>query len=247
MGKFAEKTVAITGGTSGFGGELCKMIAGEGGTVIALARDAKRGQAFEEEVRALGLNVSFIACNVGDSVQVRKAHERILAEWGPIDILVNNAGILLTGALEDITDEDWDMIYQINVKSVLYMCKEFIGELKARRGTILNVSSIDGLDSYVKGSKSYMYATTKAAVIKMTQHLAKNYAPEVRVNCLCPGFSPTNLFTNRDFSRFDGCNLIERMILPEEISRIAMFLVSDDSACMTGSIIVADGGQSLKG
>ena len=90
-----------------------------------------------------------------------------------------------------------------------------------------------------------MYATSKAAAIQFTTYLAKNYAPDVRVNCLCPGMTKTNLFTNRDFSRFDGCNLLNRMAEPEEIANVALFLVSDDASFITGSTIVADGGETI--
>ena len=120
-------------------------------------------------------------------------------------------------------------------------------ELVEKRGVILNNASINGLHNYIKGKKSYMYATSKAALIQFTQYLAKNYAPNVRVNCLCPGITETNLFTNRDFTRFEGCNLLGRMAKPEEIANVALFLVSDESSFMTGSIIVADGGEVLKG
>lgn len=192
------------------------------------------------------MDIHFYACDVSDREQVREVHQRIQTERGEIDILMNNAGILRTGALEEITDEDWDTVYRINVKSTLYMCQEFIGELTARQGVILNNASINGLHSFITGKRSYMYATSKAALIQLTQYLAKNYAPQVRVNCLCPGATVTNLFTNRDFSRFDGCNLLGRMASDEEIAKVALFLVSDDASFMTGSIVVADGGQVLK-
>lgn len=197
MNKLEGKTALVTGGTSGIGGGSCLTFAREGATVISLARDEERGRAFEAEAREQGLDVHFYACNVGNRQQVREVHERIKAEVGEIDILMNNAGVLRTGALEEITDEDWDAVYQTNVKTVLYMCQEYIEELSARQGVILNNASIDGLYSYVRGRKSYMYASSKAALIKITQLLAKNYAPVVRVNCLCPGFAITNLFTNR--------------------------------------------------
>ena len=91
-----------------------------------------------------------------------------------------------------------------------------------------------------------MYATTKAAAIQLTRYLAKNYAPDVRVNCLCPGMTVTNLFTNRDFSRFNDVNLLGRMAQPEEIAKVALFLCSPDSSFVTGAIIVADGGETIK-
>ena len=114
------------------------------------------------------------------------------------------------------------------------------------RGVILNNASINGLHSFIKGKKSYMYATSKAAVIQFSRYLAKNYAPKIRVNVLCPGITETNLFTNRDFSRFADVNLLGRMAKPEEIASVALFLVSDDSSFITGSIIVADAGESIK-
>lgn len=193
------------------------------------------------------MKVFFMPCDVTDRRQLRNIHKWIHEKIGGIDVLMNNAGTLRTGDLKEITDEDWDAVYETNLKSVLYVCQEFIDELIEERGVILNNASINGLHNYIKGKKSYMYATSKAALIQFTQYLAKNYAPNVRVNCLCPGITETNLFTNRDFTRFEGCNLLGRMAKPEEIANVALFLVSEESSFMTGSIIVADGGEVLKG
>jgi NAD(P)-dependent dehydrogenase (short-subunit alcohol dehydrogenase family) len=126
------------------------------------------------------------------------------------------------------------------------MCQAFIAMLQKSHGVILNNTSINGLHNYIKGRRSYMYATSKAAAIQFTRYLAKNYAPDVRVNALCPGMTVTNLFTNRDFSRFSDVNLLGRMAKPEEIAKVALFLVSDDASFVTGSIIVADGGETIK-
>lgn len=241
------KVALVTGGTSGIGGASARLFAEEGATVIAVARDEKRGKEFENLCRTEGMKVLFMPCDVTDRKQLKTLHKRIYEEVGEIDILMNNAGTLRTGDLKEITDEDWDAVYEVNLKSVLYVCQEFIDELVRQRGVILNNASINGLHHYIKGKKSYMYATSKAALIQFTQYLAKNYAPDVRVNCLCPGITETNLFTNRDFTRFEGCNLLERMARPEEIANVALFLVSEESSFMTGSIIVADGGEVLKG
>lgn len=244
--KLEGKVALVTGGTSGIGGASARLFAEEGAAVIAVARNEKRGKEFESACREKGLNVSFLPCDVTDREQITEAHKKIRKEFGYVDILMNSAGILRTGGLKEITDEDWDAVYQANLKSVLYICQEFIDELIDRKGVILNNASINGLQRYIKGAKSYMYATSKAALIQFTQYLAKNYAPDVRVNCLCPGMTETNLFTNRDFSRFKGCNLLDRMAKPEEIARVALFLVSEDSSFMTGSVVVADGGETLK-
>lgn len=245
--RLESKVVLVTGGTSGIGGASARLFAEEGATVIAVARNEKRGKEFEDSCRESGMKLFFLPCDVTDRKQLKNVHKWIHENIGNIDILMNNAGALRTGDLKEITDEDWDAVYEANLKSVLYVCQEFMDELVEKRGVILNNASINGLHNYIKGKKSYMYATSKAALIQFTQYLAKNYAPNVRVNCLCPGITETNLFTNRDFTRFEGCNLLGRMAKPEEIANVALFLVSDESSFMTGSIIVADGGEVLKG
>ena len=91
-----------------------------------------------------------------------------------------------------------------------------------------------------------MYATTKAALIQFTKYLAKNYAPEIRANVLCPGITETNLFTNKDFSRFKDVNLLGRMANPSEIGKAALFLCSDEASFITGIELVVDGGEIIK-
>lgn len=245
MGKLDGKIALITGGTSGIGAASAELIAGEGAVVILAARNKEKGQKKEQEIIKMGGKAKFIRCDVTQRDEVMGLRKKIQEQYGRLDILVNNAGVLKTGALEDITDEDWDMVYNTNLKSVMYVCQVFIDLLQESHGVILNNASINGLHHYIKGKRSYMYATSKSALIQFTNYLAKNYAPTVRVNCLCPGMTITNLFTNRDFSRFDNCNLLGRMAAPEEIGRIVLFLVSEDSSFMTGSVVVADGGESL--
>ena len=112
-------------------------------------------------------------------------------------------------------------------------------------GNILNTASDIGLESYVTGRGTYMYASSKAAVIKFTQILALNYSDRIRVNCICPGTTATNIFTNQNFDRFRDSIPMGRVAKPEEIAKTALFIVSDDASYMTGSIITVDGGASL--
>ena len=213
--------------------------------MIMASRGEERGEEAEAALRGQGYNAVFIPCDVSNRESVEALKQQVQERYGRLDILVNNAGVLRTGSLEEITDEDWDLTYNTNLKSMLYVCQNFIDMLKDSHGVILNNTSINGLHHYIKGKKSYMYATSKAAAIQFTNYLAKNYAPDVRVNCLCPGMTVTNLFTNRDFSRFKGCNLLDRMAEPREIANVALFLVSDEASFVTGSVIVADGGETL--
>lgn len=244
-GRLHNKIALITGGSSGIGAASVILFAREGATVIFVGRSSDKGIAFEQELRAEGLDVSFLSCDVSNRDDIVRLKQYIIREYGRLDILFNNAGILRTGNIEEITEEDWDFVYGVHVKALLYISKEFMPILKQARGVVLNNTSINGLQCYIKGKRSYMYATSKAAAIQFTRYLAKNYAPEVRVNALCPGMTVTNLFTNRDFSRFDNCNLLGRMADPDEIARTALFLVSDDASFITGAVIVADGGETI--
>lgn len=240
------KKVLITGGTSGIGGAIALELAEKGACVIVIGRNAERGQRFVATAKDSGLNITYYQCDVTKKEELSSLHNELARKQLNMDILISNAGMLRTGALEEITDEDWDAMYEANVKSAMHLCQEFIDEMKTNRGVILFVASINGLHHYIKGKKSYMYASSKAALIQFSQYMAKNYAPEVRVNCLCPGITETNLFTNRDFSRFKESNLLGRMAKPEEIAKVAAFLVSDDASFMTGSVVVADGGETIK-
>ncbi len=240
------KVALVTGGYSGIGGASVKLFAQEGATVVFVGRSQDKGAAYEKELVGMNLSVKFLQCDVSQKSELIYVKDYIENNYGKLDILFNNAGILRTGNIEEITEEDWDLLYDVHVKSLLYISKLFMPMLQKSHGVVLNNTSINGLHSYIKGQRSYMYATSKSAAIQFTRYLAKFYAPEVRVNALCPGMTVTNLFTNRDFSRFADCNLLGRMADPMEIARTALFLVSDDASFITGAVIVADGGETIK-
>lgn len=246
MHRFLGKVAMVTGGTSGIGESTAKILAEEGASVIVVGRNIQRGELFEKKMTASGCSVHFFQADVSSTSDIDKLKEFVVAEYGHLNILFNNAGILLTGSIEELSDEEWDRSYNVNVKSILHMCQAFLPMMKKGHGVLLNNASNVGLQTYIQGKRSYMYASSKAAVIQLTRHIAKNYAPEIRANVICPGVTKTNIFTNRDFSRFSGVNLLDRVAEPEEIAKVAAFLLSDDSSFMTGSIIVADGGETIK-
>lgn len=246
MNRLSGKVALITGGTSGIGGASAELFAKEGAQVIIVGRDIQRGKDKEKEIIAQGGKVCYFRCDISKAEEIELLYKFLIKKYGRLDILFNNAGMLRTASLDEITDEDWDAMYDTNVKALMHICKRFIGMLQLSKGVILNNASINGLHSYIKGKRSYMYATTKSAVIQFTRYLAKNYAPNVRVNALCPGITVTNLFTNRDFSRFADSNLLGRMADPMEIANVALFLVSDESSFVTGEIMIADGGENIK-
>lgn len=245
MGKLEGKVAVITGGTSGIGAASAELMAQEGAIVILAARSEEKGQTQAEKIKNMGKQADFFPCDVTDKEDVSRLKTMVEEKYGRLDILMNNAGVFRTALLDDITDEDWDAVFNTNVKAAMYVCRAFMELLQKNRGVILNNASVSGLQHYVQGRQAYMYASSKAALVQFTELLAKNYAPDVRVNCICPGVTVTDLFTNRDFSRFKDANLLGRVAQPEEIGKVALFLVSDDSSFMTGSVVAVDGGASL--
>lgn len=246
MGKLDGKVAIITGGSSGIGGSSAELFAQEGAQVIIFARDEERCRQKVDEIKKQGGKAEYFAGDVSKMDDISALRQLVEEKYGTLDILFNNAGTFITNTLEELSDEEWDTSYEVNTKAVMHMCKVFLPLLQKSHGVVLNNASVSGLQSFIKGRRSYMYATSKAATVQFTKHIARNYAPEVRANVLCPGLTVTNLFTNRDFSRFDDFNLLGRMAQPEEIAKAALFLVSDDSSFITGIALVVDGGESVK-
>ena len=245
MGRLDGKIALITGGTSGIGEASVRLFAEEGATVIFVGRNAQKGQEIETEILEKGYTAHFYRCDVTKSEERKNLKEYILQEFQHLDILFNCVGVLMTSTLEDLKEDEWKEMFAVNTDSTVFMCKEFIDCLIESKGNILNMSSIDGIQGNCKGRASYMYVTTKAAVIQFTHLLATNYSDRIRVNCLCPGTTETNLFINKDYSRFLEQIPMRRVAKPIEIAKVALFLVSDDASYMTGSIVKVDGGKSL--
>lgn len=244
MGRLKGRIALITGATSGIGAACAELMAVEGAKVIIVGRSVHKGKEIEEKIKKAGGEATFISCDVTIESDIILLKEKCISQYGKLDILVNNAGILLTGTVEDIEEQDWQKTFDTNMKSCFLMTKHFIGLLKETKGVILNDASINGLQSCIMG-RSYMYSSSKAAMVQFTKLCAKNYAKEVRVNCICPGITDTALYTNRDFSRWDEMIPMGRIATSEEIAKAAIFLLSDDAAYITGVALPVDGGMSI--
>lgn len=243
--KLQDKVALITGSTSGIGRETAKTFACEGAQVIVTGRNEMHGHEVVTEIKSAGGRAEFFAADITKQEEINSLFEYVKSKYGRLDILFNNAGVFVTAVLEEITEEMWDSVYATNVKSMMLMTQKFEGLLRKCHGTILNNASIGGLEGHTIGRKEYIYASSKAAVIKFSKLCALNMAPNVRVNCLCPGITDTPIYTNRDFSRFKGIPM-DRVASPEEIAKAALFLVSDDASYITGVILPVDGGASLR-
>lgn len=243
--KFRDKAVIVTGATSGIGAETAKEFAEEGAEVILLGRSRERGAQVEEQIRQKDGKAVFYFCDVRSEESVMRAKQEIEKQYSKIDVLFNNAGVFLTDALPDISIENWKKSFETNVDGVMYMTKHFMEMLVRAHGTIINNASVSGLQSWTSGTKNYIYGASKAAVIKFSKLCALNYAKEVRVNVICPGIIDTEMYSNRDFSRFDGAIPMGYIAKPEQVAKLVLFLASEQASYITGAVIPIDGGMSL--
>lgn len=247
MNRLEGKIALITGGTSGMGEAFAKKFANEGAYVVIVGRNEERAQKITTGIIQNGGRAMYILCDLTKSDEIKFLKANFIKRFDHLDILVNNAGILKTAPLEEINEEDWLEVFDTNTHSTMRVTQAFIDLLVTSKGCILNNTSIDGLQSLIRGRANYAYCASKAAAIKFTQQLALNYTPKgVRVNCLCPGVTETPFFTNRDFSRFNDAIPMGRVGQVEEIANAALFLVSDEASYVSGAILTVDGAASLK-
>ena len=244
MHSLKNKLALITGGTSGIGAATALEFVNNGAEVIIIGRNEDKGNKLAKDLNSIS-KTEFIKCDVSDKDQIITLNKYISEKYKKLDILFNNAGCFITKNLEELTDEDWHKSFITNVDSAMYMTKYFIELLKNNNGNIIYNASISGLESYTNGKRQYIYATTKAAIIKFSKLVAKNYAPNVRSNCICPGVINTDLFTNKDFSRFNDTIPMRRVGNPNEVAKLVRFLASEESSYITGAVIPVDGGASL--
>lgn len=244
--RLRDKVVIVTGATSGIGAVTAEMFAGEGARVVLVGRSCERGERVTGRIREKGNpEAEFICCDVTKSMEVQKLRKAIGNKYGKADILFNNAGIFVTSDLENLNLEEWNRSIDTNLNGALYMTKYFMDLLKLSRGSIINNASVSGLDSFTSGTKTYMYGVSKAALVKFSKLCALNYAKEVRVNVVCPGIIDTEIYSNRDFSRFLGGIPMGYIARPEQVAEVVLFLASESASYITGAVIPVDGGMSL--
>jgi len=249
MDELSGKSALVTGGGSGLGRAIAQTFAAAGAGVMIAGR---RKEPLEETAAA---HPGRIHCVAGD-VTREPDRQRIVAEseraLGGLDILVNCAGILESGTLEGTSLEAWDRAMDINVRSVFALTRLALPALLARRGCILNLSSVAGLRPY---PGVLAYCVSKAAVDQMTRCLAVELAPRgVRVNALNPGVVVTNLHLAGGMGQSDYEAFLERgkathplgrVGQPDDVAAIALFLASDRASWITGGTFSVDGGRAL--
>jgi NAD(P)-dependent dehydrogenase (short-subunit alcohol dehydrogenase family) len=241
----------VTGGSSGIGWCVADALAEAGAKVIIadLIQDA-----LDTAIASLadkGHAVEGVIMDVTDSARVAKVADDIVARYGRIDILVNNAGIALSEiAAEDMPDERWLKVLDVNLNGAFWCARAFGGHMLAQgSGVIVNVGSMSGF-IVNRPQRQAHYNASKAAVHHLTKSLAAEWgARGVRVNAVAPTYiaTPLNAFADRDapmFRRWIDSTPMARLGEPEEVASAILFLASDASSLMTGSIVLADGGYN---
>ncbi len=239
MGKLDGKVAIITGGAAGIGATSVRLFIAEGAKVVLTDIDQEKGQILAEE---LGENALFIQHNVADEEGWKTVVTETEKVFGPVNILVNNAGVSTALSVESSLD-DYMKIVNINQVSIFLSLKYIVPSMKKEdTGSIINISSINGLTAGALG-----YTDTKFAVRGMTKAAAKELAPEgIRVNSIHPGIINTPMVQNSPYTEQIEAMVqtvpMQRMAEPNEISQMILFLASDDSSYSTGSEFIADGG-----
>ncbi len=243
--KLKGKVCIVTGATSGMGKAIAQSFAAEGAQLVLSGRNQERGKALEE---SLG-NAIFLSGDITDPSYNKKLVDTAIEEYGKLDILSLNAGILGLGNVEELDIESWQNTMNTNLSSIFYLCKYALPHLlKEPQGNILINASIAAFKSFPNHPA---YCASKAASVALMKQIAVEYAPKIRVNALCPGPVDTPLlwesakaFKNPDKAVEDAKNatLLNRLGTPEDVAKLALFLVSDDSSWITGTTVTIDGG-----
>lgn len=239
----------ITGAGSGIGRACAVAMAKEGARVTLVGR---RKDRLEEVAREIGDSACAIAADVSKGSEIIRLIEETVKRFGGLNFLLNNAGVLHVGNAEQITEEQWDQIFNLNVRSVWLLSRAALPHMrKAGGGSIINVASILGL---VGARNRAAYAASKGAVVQLTKSMAMDHGQEnIRVNAICPSFVETELTERLVGQAADAASFrreriaahpIGRLGRPEDIAALAVYLAGDESSWMTGSALGVDGGYS---
>jgi len=252
--RIAGTVTFITGGSGGIGESIARHFAAEGGSVVIADIADKAGEAVCSAITQAGGSAGFVHCDVSNESDVRKAVAAGVSQFGRLDAAVNCAGVWdRRDKYLDTTEEVWNRVVDINLKGVFLSCKYEIPALvEAGGGSLVNIGSMAALRG--SAEPELAYAASKGGVVALTLHLAVEYARHgLRANVICPGPVETSLNAAWMAAlRQNKAELDRRMIhiplrrfgRPEEIAKIALFLVSPDSSLMTGAIVEADGGMA---
>jgi NAD(P)-dependent dehydrogenase (short-subunit alcohol dehydrogenase family) len=235
----------VTGGNSGIGRAAALTLAQRGAHVVLSGRDAVRGEQVAAEIRAGGGSADFVAADLSDETSARQlAKEATELGGGHVDILVNNAGIYPFGPTHEATEEDFDKVFDLNVKAPFFLVAELAPKMAARgHGVIINVST---MVAEFGAAQMALYGSSKAALVLLTKSWAAEYGPAgVRVNAVSPGPTRTEGTSGmlEAIEQLAAAAPAGRPGLPEEIASAIAYLASDEASFVQGVLLPVDGGR----
>ncbi|MFD4194149.1 SDR family NAD(P)-dependent oxidoreductase [Amycolatopsis thermoflava] len=253
MGKLDNKTVVITGAAGGQGQAACRLFSEEGARVLGTDLDDAVGSELSKELRDKGYDFSFVAADLATTAGCEKFVTEVRRRFDQVDVLYNNHGIILGKPLLETTEEEWDRVHDIDLKSVFLITKQIAPLMKEHGGSIINVSSVGGLVAFANMAA---YGAAKGGLAMFSKAAAVDLAPYgIRVNAICPGVVDTQMPRNfvsgleakeEIWQGFEEGHLVGRLGRAEEVVSLGLYLASDDSTFITGAAIPVDGGWSVR-
>ncbi len=252
--RVGNRIAIVTGAGSGIGQASAIRLAEEGATVICADINGEAVNATVKQIIDSGLKAEGQVIDISDSKACTVLVDSTAAKFGSVDILVNNAGVNLPGVFHEVTNETIDRTLNVNVKGAMYLTRAALPHmLKNQRGSIVNMSSVNGLVSEPYLS---VYSASKGAIVMFTRGIALDYAKTgIRCNAICPGWVDTPINhahakmlggLDHVYKTIDSFQPIGRPGTSREIANVVLFLASDESSFMTGSIVSADGGMTAQ-
>lgn len=255
--RFTAKSALVTGAGRGIGRAVALRLAQEDLDITVADIRGDAAEAVAAEVAALGRNSRAVVVDVASAEQLQNAVRGHAESFGRLDVLVNNAGIMIVKPLFEHTEADWDRIFAINFKSVFFGCQAAAPVMQAQKfGRIINTAS---MAAYISSPLYPAYSATKAAVVSLTESLAKTLAPHIQVNAVCPGVIDTDMWDQIDRqagslmgmskpkewmnTRIERSVVMGRPGTPEEVAAVYAFLASDDAGYITGQAYGVNGGM----
>ncbi len=248
--RLANKVAVVTGGGSGIGKATSLLFAREGAAVVVVDLDATSAQSTVDDIMVGGGQASAVRANVTQSGDLEAAVAKAVRDYGKLDIFFNNAGIGKRVPLTEMTEDDWQQVIDVDLKSVFLGSKHAIVAMRqSGGGAIVNTASIYGL---VGAECVGAYNAAKGGVVMLTKNMALDHAKDhIRVNCICPGHTDTPILDalREDVEMHEAIKRaypMGRFARPEEIANGVLFLASDASSFMTGAALVVDGGYTAR-
>jgi len=250
MDELVGKKAIITGGASGIGRAAALLFASAGAAVVIADIDDLGGEAVVKKIHTGGGEGIYVYCDVTKAEDCQRTVQKTVHSFGGVDVLFNNAGIVQRASVIDTTEEQWERVMAVNVKSIFLMSKYTIPHMvQAGGGVIVNTSSGWGL---VGGRDAVSYCASKAAVVNLTRAMALDHgAQNIRVNCICPGDTDTPMLriearqlgeNEKTFLDDAAERPLQRIGTPQDIAQAVLYLCSDAASYVTGTTLVVDGG-----